>query len=87
MEEIKNKKIESKLFDVSARLEVLSGILNGLYNAALNDRSTALLEGDGYTKMRDWLVSYYDLLSSAVWEVSTALDEQQIIIADCIKEL
>ncbi len=81
------KELASKLFDVSARLEVLSGLLKGLYNAALSDRGAVLLEGDGYIKMRDWLVTYYDLLSSAVWEVTTALDEQQIIITDCIKKL
>ena len=79
-----NKEIENRLFDVSARLEVLSGILSGLYHSALSDRGAGVAAEQ---KAYDWCVTYYDLVSSAIWECSKALDEQQEIIDDCINRL
>ena len=76
-----NEEMQRKLFDVSARLEVLSGMVNGLYNIAFCDSEESFIEGPG--KAMNWFETYYDLLSSSLLEIRNTLDEQAGIIDDC----
>jgi hypothetical protein len=80
-----NEEMQRKLFDVSARLEILSGMVNGLYNIAFCDSVESFSKGPGAPdKAVDWFENYYDLLSNSLVEIRNTLDEQAGIIDDCL---
>lgn len=79
-----NEKTKEELRKVSVRIDVISNILTRLQGSAFVERETnylnqATIEKSGEV-MWDWFVTYYDLCSNLLLELSETLTEQRDVI-------